>query len=105
MHPDAATLRATNEPCVPDSHLVMIQERYGRPCPRVEVAPENMLVRDMLALSVHPRFDALFEPFWREHTADLTGGTRRALIKRLIDVMKTKAYSDIAPPPRNPFGA
>lgn len=94
----------TNDPCIPEYHLALFEEKYDRPCPKVEVDPDNFLISDVLSLSVHPRFEPYAELYWAEHTAELPPAERRRLLTRLIYAMRSAEYGKLAPPPRSLLG-
>jgi hypothetical protein len=94
----------TNDPCLSPAHLAMIEQQYERPCPKVDIEPDNLLVRDVLSLSVHPRFEPYSVLYWNEHTADLPAPLRRRLLTRLIYAMRSAEYGKLAPPPRSLLG-
>lgn len=91
-HPgDLVKLRA----CVPDWELELIQQREGRPCPRVELEPEN---GDASALTFLSEHTALFGAYWGAATEDMTARERKSLVDRIAGALThpamTKAQED-----------
>lgn len=47
-------LGGKDEPCIPTAHLERFAKMHGRPCPRVELEPENVGVAPIAMLALQP---------------------------------------------------
>lgn len=68
-------------PCQPAAYLAMIEEREGRPCPRVELDPANGLASSLVMLSLN------------EHTRGAAQGLASASPRRQARVAWQRAVA------------
>jgi len=71
------------DPCVPAHELALIQEREGRPCPRVDLEPENYHASALAYIAVGS-MPFLFGPYYDAATEDLPARERLSLIDRIV---------------------
>jgi hypothetical protein len=91
--------RLSEEPCLPTKHLASIESEFGRPCPRVELLPENREAAELVWLAVLEHLRPLFGPAFEALSDDLEPEERRRLVMRVSAVLKSdvvmrKLYPD-----------
>lgn len=84
----------TLPPCVPEGWLTAIQEQHGRPCPRVEIEPENVEAIQLAEAILGGWPAPLWEPFWRTLLDGVSMDRRLRVLRR---VARALATPEIAP--------
>lgn len=86
-------------PCVPEHTLAKLQEELGRPCPRVELEPENRPALNLVGLSLQPHLQHLFDSMCEATCADLTPEEQRAFLMRVATALDSEAVRARQQPP------
>ena len=86
-----------DEPCMPRSHLPLIAEKLGRPCPRVELDAANAPLAPMFSLLFSEHLRPLVPVMWQEIAETVAEEDRLPLLLRLShaassDVVLAKLY-------------
>lgn len=78
------------EPCVQRYLLPIIEETEGRPCPRVELHPDNGLAADLAALLLQPREQqGLLQPLFEAACEEMSAGDQLTLIHRVYGAVQS----------------
>ncbi len=73
----------TGGPCVPEHFLAAISEREDRPCPRVELEPDNIAAANLFSLASSDH--AGLVPLWFDTLTDgMDARESRAVISRVL---------------------
>jgi hypothetical protein len=79
-------LGGTEGPCVPEHFLAVIREREGRPCPQVELEPDNIVAANLFSLAISDH--AALVPLWFETMAGaLDVPEQRAVLSRVVQAL------------------
>lgn len=71
------------DPCVPEHFLAAIREREDRPCPRVDLEPDNLVAANLFSLAVSDH--AGLVPLWFELLTDgMDQWEREAVLSRVV---------------------
>ena len=77
-------------PCLPESLLREIQEEHGRPCPRVQLAPQNAVAAELVGFLLDERLRPLAADLVRIRTRWMEPGARSLFILRLARALQDK---------------
>jgi len=77
-------------PCVPEYHLAAIREQWGRPCPRVELDPDNVDAATLAFFMVQPHLRPLFDPYYAASLEGDPPEVRRALLIRVSNAVHSE---------------
>jgi hypothetical protein len=79
-------LGGSEDPCVPEHFLKVIREKDDRPCPRVELEPDNAIAANLFSLAISDH--AGLVPLWFETLTDgMDGEERQAVMGRVVRVL------------------
>lgn len=81
--------------CEPEPVLALIREKYGRPCPRVELDVENGPAASLASLVISSHLSPLIDPLYEAATVDLTAEQRLALVYRVIHALQDSRVVDL----------
>lgn len=85
----------TLPPCEPDAILAVISEKYGRPCPRVELDPENGPAASLASLTLSSHLNPLVAPLYEAATVDFTADQRISMIHRIVAALQDDRIIDL----------
>ncbi len=76
-------LGGSEDPCVPEHFLKVIRGKEDRPCPRVELEPDNAIAANLFSLAISDH--AGLTPLWFETlTEGMDSEERRAVMGRVV---------------------
>lgn len=90
--------------CLPYSHMPLIEKKYGRACPRVDLEGNNARIANWISLSIHPRFEPFLLRVMEYDLSDVSKEEGKRMIDRFITVLASDTYSRLAKPGKNPLG-
>jgi hypothetical protein len=77
-------------PCLPESLLREIDAEHGRPCPRVQLAPQNGVAAELVSFLLDERLRPLAAELVRGRTRWMQSDERTLLILRLARALQDK---------------
>ena len=94
-------LGGNEDPCVPEHFLKVVREKEDRPCPRVELEPDNAIAANLFSLAISDH--AGLVPLWFETLREgMDGEERRAVMGRVVRVLMDR---EVVGQVRKPAGA
>lgn len=92
--------RIALKPCVPEEPVLrMCRERDGRPCPRVELDPDNYAAHQILRAQFREDTRGLAPALADALLAGLEPEERAEVLRRVVTTMADKAVQDAMRPP------
>lgn len=89
-------------PCLPQSLLREFEEEHGRPCPRVQLAPQNAVGAEVVSFLLDERLRPLAGDLVRGRTRWMKSGARTLLLLRVARALQDRQvakalYPELAP--------
>ncbi len=74
------------DPCVPEHFLAAIRKREDRPCPRVELEPDNIAAANLFSLAISDHAGLM--PLWFGTLAEgMDAWERQVVLSRVVRVL------------------
>lgn len=77
-----------------DDELAKYPARFGRPCPRVELEPENGEAMTLLSMSIREDIRHFAQPYFDAAHGNAPVDTRRRLLVRVTRTLTDRAVTD-----------
>lgn len=88
-------------PCQNQGILADIKDRTGRPCPRVELDPENFVPADLVKFILDERLASFAEGQFQDYASDWTALERIEIRNRLAGAIHSPEVQDILNPKKS----
>lgn len=82
------------EPCVPEGLLTLIETQTGRPCPRIDLDPDNQTPAQLVSLALMPHTRWLAAQALQSAIEPLVPEARAALVDRVAAALGSAAVVD-----------
>ncbi len=84
-------MKGGDEPaCLPESLLREFEAEHGRPCPRVELAPQNVVAAELVGFLLDERLRPLAGELVRGRTRWMAAADRALLLLRLARALQER---------------